>query len=121
MEINSPSDHTKHSTSILSSGSSGGSPESDERLVDTTVLNSSVKVYVEDQREVGPDKVMSYMFMLGRGVHKDIPKDIDISSVELLKKALDIKVLKKKAIISSKPMLLQELRRRNPDKKTKCQ
>ena len=94
-----------------------GSPESDERLVDTTVLNSSVKVYVEDQREVGPDKFMSYMFMLGRGVHKDIPKDIDISSVELLKKALDIKVLKKKAIILSKPMLLQELRRRNPDKK----
>ena len=96
MQFNSPSDHRKHSSifSSVSSGTSYYSPETDERLVDMAVLNSSVNMYVEDQPNVDPDKLMSYMFMLGRGVHQDIPKVIDISSVELLKKALDMKVLK---------------------------
>mmetsp|Transcript_9762 Transcript_9762/g.12361 ORF Transcript_9762/g.12361 Transcript_9762/m.12361 type:complete len:90 (-) Transcript_9762:525-794(-) len=68
MEINSPSDHTQFSTSIFSFDSSGGSPESDGTLlVDKTVPVSSVKAYVEDQSNVDPDKLMPYMFMLGRG------------------------------------------------------
>ena len=54
--------------------------------------------------------MMPHMFMLGRGVHKDIPREIDISSVEVLKKALEFKVLKKKAIALTKPMLIQEFR-----------
>jgi hypothetical protein len=78
-----------------------------ERDFDTTELNS-VRIYVEDQRNVDPEKVMPYMFMLGRGVHNEIPKEIDISSVEILKKALELKVLRKKAIILSKLMLIQE-------------
>jgi hypothetical protein len=55
------------------------------------------------------------MFMLGRKrVHKDIPKEIDISSVEPhLQKALELKGLRKKAIVLSKQMSIQELKRRN--------
>ena len=108
MDFTSPMDHSKHSSiSFSTSTASSDSMQEGERDFDTTELNS-VRIYVEDQRNVDPEKVMPYMFMLGRGVHNEIPKEIDISSVEILKKALELKVLRKKAIILSKLMLIQE-------------
>ena len=79
---------------------------------------SRVKIFIEDQRNLAPEHVSQYIWMLGRGVHDEIPEDFDISSsVGTLKKALDLGVLKKKKIVISKKILLQELMRRQEGKK----
>ena len=60
-------DRSKHSSfSSSASTPSYSSPQTDERVVDTTTL-TPVSVYVEDQRNLEPGKMMPYMFMLGRG------------------------------------------------------
>jgi hypothetical protein len=67
-----------------------------EVVVDTTELNLSVlSMYVEDASNMEPDKVVQYMLMLARGTHDDIPKEVDISTVETLKSAIDYKLVNK--------------------------
>jgi len=56
------------------------------------------------------------MWMVARGIHKDIPRDYEISSVGVIKKALELGVLKKKTISISKKLLLQEFKRRHKGK-----
>jgi len=78
---------------------------------------SCLQLYIEDQRQVDADKKMPYILMLARGLHASIPKEVDITNVEPFKKALEINIVKKKPIALSKPLLCQELKRRNPTKK----
>jgi hypothetical protein len=88
----------------------------DSLVVDTTTVLSSVCMYVKNQRNVDSDKSMPYyIFMLPRGINKDIPKMVDILTCEVFKKVN--LVLKKRAISLLKPMLCQELKRRYPEKK----
>jgi hypothetical protein len=87
------------------------SPEEVPRVDNATT--KSVRSFVEDQRNVDPDKVMPYIFMLARGVHDAIPREVDISGVDCLKKGLEQKVLKKRAITLTKPLLCLELKRRD--------
>lgn len=76
-----------------------------------------LQLYVEDQRQVEADKKMPYILMLARGLHASVPKEVDITNVEPFKKALELNIVKKKPISLSKPLLCQEIKRRNPTKK----
>jgi len=124
MDLTSPSEHDIMSSNVSScstvtytnSPAAEVTTPTNDSVVDTSELNS-VSMYVEDQRNVEPDKSMPYILMLARGIHEDIPKMVDISTGELFKKALELNLLKKKAISLSKPMLCQELKRRTPQKK----
>ena len=60
---------------------------------------------------------MPYMFMLARGIHKQVPKQVDLLHVEPFKKALELGVLKKKSVTVSKHMVIQELLRRRNTRK----
>jgi hypothetical protein len=112
--MDTPINHHNLFSSSESNGSfSLDSPEEVPRVDDATMDLSSVRRFVEDQRNVDPDKLMPYIFMLARGVHDEIPKEIDISGVDCLKKGLEQKVLKKRAITLTKPLLCLELKRRD--------
>lgn len=115
MDFNSPAFQRNYSSSSNGSDSpdSFDSPPEDGMRVEGTTGETNVRQYIEDQCNVDPDKVMPYIFMLARGLHEAIPKRIDITSVECLKKGLELKILKKKAIALTKPLLCQELKRRD--------
>jgi hypothetical protein len=55
--------------------------------------------------------------MLARGIHENVPMDIDITNTEPFKTALAFNILKRKPLSLSKALLCQELKRRNPDRK----
>ena len=84
---------------------------------DSNDSQSHLQLYVEDQSKVDADKKMPYILMLARGFHERIPKEVDISNVEPFKKALELNIMKKKRISLSKPLLCQEIKRRNPMRK----
>jgi hypothetical protein len=85
--------------------------------LDTTEVLNSVRHYVQDQSKIESDKVMPYLFMLARGVHKDVPKVIDLATIAPFNKALELNVLKRRPISMSKKMVIQELSRRNATNK----
>lgn len=55
--------------------------------------------------------------MLARGIHDNIPSDVDIMNSEPFKKALELNILKRKPLSLSKVLLCQELKRKNPNRK----
>ena len=85
--------------------------------VDTSEILNSVRHYVNDQSKVDSDKVMPYLFMLARGVHKDVPKLIDLTNIAPFNKALELNLLKRRPISMSKKMVIQELSRRRSTNK----
>lgn len=83
---------------------------------DTLVGPGAVELFVQDQSKLDSDKIMPYLFMLARGIHVEVPMVADLQSMKPFEKALELGVLKKKSISITKPMVIQELRRRNAKK-----
>jgi hypothetical protein len=93
-------------------------PPSFPTVIGTTSSNPSLlKEFIEDQRNVPPETVPQYVWLVGRGIHKDIPREYDITSIGVIKKAIELGILKKKAVTITKQLLLQELKRRQEGKK----
>lgn len=88
-----------------------------ELLPAAALGTSSIQEYIEDQRELDPDKKVPYILMLARGIHENVPMDVDIMNAEPFKTALAFNILKRKPLSLSKALLCQELKRRNPDRK----
>ena len=83
---------------------------------DALVGPGAVQLFVQDQSKLEADKIMSYLFMLARGIHVEVPMVVDLQCMKPFEKALELGVLKKKSISITKPMVIQELRRRNAKK-----
>ena len=90
----------------------------EQQLIPAAALGtSSIQEYIEDQRELDPDQKVPYILMLARGIHENVPMDIDITNAEPFKTALAFNILKRKPLSLSKALLCQELKRRNPVRK----
>lgn len=113
MDFSSPSNCNYIFTRAGSSSDINDDSPNSNNVSVTPAGVSKVRVYVEDKHNIEPDKVMPYMFLLARGIHEEIPHNIDISSVDCLEKGLELKLLKKKAIVVTKPLVIQELKRRD--------
>jgi hypothetical protein len=111
---------TNHTLNSFSSNESGESSSHAPNSIFDTSFSESINLvgpYIEDPRNVEPDKFTQYLLMLARGIHESIPKSLDISSVEVLKQALEYKLITKKSIALTKPLACQELKRRDPEAK----
>lgn len=92
-------------------------PSDDSDLEDDTTL--TLKEFWQHQKKVAAGDKLSFLLMVGRGVHSQLPPVKDITEVPILKEALLAKGggLNKSKLTFTKAMVVQELVRRCPEKK----
>ena len=84
---------------------------------DTTPVGA-LQEFIEDQRNVDPDKRNNYILMLARGLVDGVPDVVDLGDSDPFKTAIQLGLEKKSSFNLVKKLICTEIFRQNSNRKT---